>query len=289
MKKVLITGATGNVGSEVIKVLNKMEHHLDIFIGVRDVDHESMERTTPILFDFTKSKTYQRALEGCEILFLVRPPQIADVNRYFKPLLETCIKEKVRQIVFLSVQGVEGNSVIPHHKIEKLIRASGIDFTFLRPAYFMQNFTTTLKSELVKNKRIYLPAGKARFTLVDVRDIGAVAANIITKPSAHRNLAYDLTSLEKLGFSEMATLLSDTLDTEISYESPDLIRFYGTKRKEKTPVRLIFVLIMLHYLPRFQKEPAISNWVEKILGRKPKTFQEFVSDHKQALLDKSCF
>lgn len=186
--------------------------------------------------------------------------------------------------MFLSVQGVEHNKMIPHHKIEKLIAESNINYTFLRPAYFMQNFTTTLHDDLVKNKRIYLPAGNAKFTLIDVRDIGAVAAAILANTPHHMNKAYDLTCKQKLTFKQMAGILSDILETKVKYVSPNLLSFFITKRKEKIPAIFILVMIMLHYLPRFQKEPETSDWVEKIIHKIPVSFEQFVRDNKEKLV-----
>ena len=66
----------------------------------------------------------------------------------------------------------------------------------------------------------------------------------------------------------------------IKYESPNLFKFFLTKRREKMPTTLVFVMIMLHYLPRFQKEPQITDWVKKITNDEPKTFDEFIVEHK---------
>jgi len=257
MTKVLITGATGNVGTEVIKSLQNIDHQLDIYAGVRNLNKDRLKlsnyKVNFSLFDFTDVETYKTALDGCEILFLLRPPQISEVEKYFKPIVDTCKKNGVKHIVFLSVQGVEKSKIIPHHKIEKLIVDSKIPYTFLRPAYFMQNFTTTLHKDLVNKKRIYLPAGNAKFTLVDVRDIGAVSATILTNISEHINKSYELTCKVKLTFLEMARILSDILGIKIKYISPNLISFFLTKRKEKTPTMFILVMIMLHYFPRFKK------------------------------------
>ena len=289
MTKVFITGATGNVGTEVIKSLQKIHHQLDIYAGVRNANEDriklSNHKVKFLQFDFTDLNTYNTALDGCDILFLLRPPQISEVNKYFKPIIDTCKDKGVKHIVFLSVQGVEKSKIIPHHKIEKLIVDSKISYTFLRPAYFMQNFTTTLHNDLVYKKRIYLPAGKAKFTLVDVRDIGLVSAIILTKTSQHINKSYELTCKEKLTFSEMARILSDILETDIQYKSPNLISYFLTKRKEKTPTMLILVMVMLHYFPRFQKEPEITDWVEKILSRQPTTFEQYVTDNKKLLTE----
>jgi len=190
----------------------------------------------------------------------------------------------VEHIVFLSVQGVEKSKIIPHHKIEKLIVESKIPFTFLRPAYFMQNFTTNLHKDLVSKKLIYLPAGNAKFTLIDVRDIGAVSAIILNENTKHVNTSYALTNNECLTFSEMAEKLSENLGIKIGYKSPNLISFFLTKSKEKLPTPMIFVMMMLHFLPRFQKAPALSDWFKKITGNEPISFKQFVLDHKKLLL-----
>uniref|UniRef100_UPI00404B73DE NmrA family NAD(P)-binding protein n=1 Tax=Flavobacterium sp. TaxID=239 RepID=UPI00404B73DE len=167
--------------------------------------------------------------------------------------------------------------------MEKLIVDSKINYTFLRPAYFMQNFTTTLHDDLVNKKRIYLPTGNAKFTLIDVRDIGVVAASILSNTSQHINKSYELTCKEKLSFSEMARILSDILRTNIQYKSPNLISFFIAKREEKTPTMLILVMIMLHYLPRFQKDIEVTDWVEKILNQQPITFDQFINNNRKAL------
>lgn len=287
MTKVLITGATGNIGMEVIRALQLIDHQLDLFAGVRDMSLDkgklSNFQISLIAFDFTDFKTHDTALNSCDILFLLRPPQISDVEKYFKPLIESCKNKAVRHIVFLSVQGVEKSKIIPHHKIEKLIVDSKIAYTFLRPAYFMQNFTTTLRNDLLKNRRIYLPAANAKFTLVDVRDIGAVSAKILANISQHQNKSYELTSEEKLSFGEMALKLSSILGVEIQFKSPNLISFFLTKKKEKIPTALILVMIMLHYFPRFQKEPAVTSCVQEIINRPAITFDQFIKDNKELL------
>ena len=109
----------------------------------------------PEKFNFTDATTFEPALKNCQILFLLRPPQISDIEKYFISLIEIAEKYKVDHIIFLSVQGVEKSLIIPPYKIEKLIVESGIPYTFLRSAYFMQNFTTTLHEDLVNKKQIH--------------------------------------------------------------------------------------------------------------------------------------
>ena len=282
--KILITGATGNVGMALINSLSKIQHTLLIIAGIKNLtsDKEKLSGYAVdfILFDFMDATTYKPALLGCQILFLLRPPQISDTEKYFKPLIEVAREVDIEHIIFLSVQGVEKSTIIPHHKIEKLIVASNIAYTFLRPAYFMQNFLGSLHHDLVANKRIFLPAGKAKFTFVDVRDIGNVAAKIIVNIPQDRYKSYELTNNEQLTFGEMATKLSDELGSKITYESPSLLNFYWAKRKEGMPFMLIMVMIMLHYFPRFQETPHKTDSIKKITGNEPRAFNQFIKDNK---------
>ncbi len=286
--KVLITGATGNVGIAILKALQHKNHQLDIIAGIRDLESKSKNLSDYMVsfekFDFTDTLTYKPALQNCDILFLLKPPQISNTKKYFEPLVHAAKDNGVKHIIFLSVQGVEKSSIIPHHKIEKQIIASGIPYTFLRPAYFMQNFTTTLHNDLVNKERIFLPAGKAKFTLVDVTDIGNVTAKILSDVTMYQNKCFELTSSLKLTFKEMAQELSRGLGIYIAYKSPNLFNFYFAKRKEKFSPGYTLVLIMLHYFPRFQKEPSVTDCVKKITGIEPLEFDQFVNNNKTFLI-----
>jgi len=287
MTKVLITGATGNVGIEVVAALKKLDHRLEIYAGVRDPEFLNEKLTTfnlkTIKFDFTNVETFLPALKDVDMLFLLRPPQISEVKKYFAPLIEAAKKSSIKHIVFLSVQGVENSKIIPHHKIEKLIVDSNIPYTFLRPAYFMQNFTTTLRNDIVHHHRIYLPAGHAKFTVIDAEDIGCVAANVLMDPQNHINKSYDLTNNETLSFDQMAEKISTGTGKTISFISPSLLQFFFIKRKENMPTMLILVMIMLHYLPRFQETPRTTQCVKMITGKEPKSFDDFVRTNKNEL------
>lgn len=135
----------------------------------------------------------------------------------------------------------------------------------------------------MKNSRIFLPAGKAKFTVIDVADVGRAAAKVLIAPSEHIDAAYDLTNGEVLTFGEMAEILSETIGRKITFESPNLISFYLRKRRENMAPAFILVMIMLHYLPRFQKTPPASDLIEKLTGQVPATFREFAESNKALL------
>lgn len=288
MNDILVTGATGTVGRQVLRALQNQPGPGRVRAAVRDVAHDrpklaDFPAVEPVHFDFDDAATFGPALAGVDRVFLLRPPQLADVDEFFRPFVAAARAAGVRHVVFLSVQGAEDNPVIPHHKIEKLLQASGLDYTFLRPAYFMQNFLTTLRPDLVQRHCIYLPAGHARFTLVDVRDIGAVAAVVLREPAAHAGRAYPLTSATPLTFGEMAVILSQELGHDIGYESPNLLSFFLAKKREGLATGFILVMMALHFLPRFQRTPPTTDCVQQLTGRPPHSFTDFVRHYRARL------
>jgi uncharacterized protein YbjT (DUF2867 family) len=187
---------------------------------------------------------------------------------------------RIKHIVFLSVQGAESTSFIPHAKIEKLIRQSGIGYTFIRPSYFMQNLTTTLKDDITHHHRLFLPAGQAPFLWVDVADVGQAIAVVLTNWKRHQNVAYTITGSELLTFSQVSFLLSARLGYAVHYESPNPIRFYLTKRRQGVASGLVLVMLFLHFLPRFQNSPRISPDFTRLTSRLPNTLANFIDQHK---------
>jgi len=282
MKRILVTGATGQVGSAVIAALRDFDG-ICVRGAVRDVSRAAVQwsgdaRLQQVAFDFADPASQDAALADCDSLFLLRPPQITDD---FADLIERAAQHGVTHIVFLSVQGAERNRFIPHHKIEQRLMSSGVPYTLLRPAYFMQNFTSTLHDELVQRHRIFVPAGNARFTLVDVDDIGRVAATVLTQAGTqHHGQAYTLTSQTPLNFNQMAEQLTAGLGTPIRYESPSPWNFYRTLRRDGREPGLILVMLLLHMLPRFTGTPPVTHTVAELTGRLPIEFAQFVAAHR---------
>jgi len=286
MRRILVTGATGQVGSAVIAALRDVEQ-LEVRAGVRDIAAAATKwsdaaSVQPVAFDFLDPATHDAALADCDSLFLLRPPQLTGD---FGDLIARARWHGVRHIVFLSVQGAERNRFIPHHSIERRLVSSGVSYTMLRPAYFMQNFTSMLREELVRRHRIFLPAGNARFTLVDVSDIARVAVQVLTQPGTqHHGQAYTLTSETPLTFQQMADQLTTGLGTPITYVSPSPWRFYMSLRRDGREPSLIFVMLLLHMLPRFTGTPLVTRTVFDMTHRKPTEFVQFVAAHRDELL-----
>jgi uncharacterized protein YbjT (DUF2867 family) len=289
MSNILITGATGNIGIEVIRYLSERNTSDQVIAGVRNINKaKELFKEIPTLqyvpFDFENLQSFESALEGIDTIFLLRPPHLADVEKYFRPLIIKLKEKGIRQVVFLSVQGADKSKVIPHNKIERLIKEYMLDFVFLRPAYFMQNLITTLLPDIVSKRQIILPAGKAKFNWIDIKNIAEIAAIVLTDFTGYTNQAFDITGNENLSFGHVVKLMNECIDNTLTYKSVSPLKFYRIKKKEGLPKAMIVVMTLLHFLPRLQKPPRIVATYKKLTGREPTTLAAFIDRERKYFL-----
>lgn len=288
MKRILVTGATGNIGVEVLYSL--MKHNLDVEIiaAVRNIEKAKKRfKDSPNLlfrqFDFDNSDTFSSAFNQIDILFLLRPPHISEVEKFFRPLLISAKENGITKVVFLSVQGAEKSKVIPHNKIERLIQELQFNSIFVRPSYFMQNLTTTLLPEIVNNKSITLPSGNAKFNWIDAKNIGEATASLILNFEKYQNNPYEITGLENKTFAEVATIMTEVTGNKIRFISVNPLRFYFKKRKEGIKSGFAVVMTILHFLPRFQGQPAITDNYRMLTGKNPTSISAFIEREKEKI------
>jgi len=286
MSRLLITGATGNIGSSIIRFLMESDTTNEIIAAVRDIDKAKSlfpdyEKLNYVYFDFENPASFRDATHNIDRIFLLRPPQISNVEKYFRPLIEVLKEQQVREIIFLSVQGAEKSKVIPHNKIESLIKAFKFDYIFLRPGYFMQNLTTTLLGDIKTKRKIILPSGTAKFNWIDIENIGETCSILLNHFYEFKNQAIELTGYENENFFKVVDLINASISRPIHFVNVKPFRFYSIKKKDGMKIGLIIVMIMLHILPRFQKEPKISDFYEKLTGKKPTKLIDFIMRERE--------
>lgn len=279
---VAVTGPTGNVGAEVVR------HLLAAGAPVRTLSRHPDEararlgdEAEHVRFVFGDAATYPAALRGVAALHLMRPPQIADVARRIHPTIDAAHAAGVRRIAFLSLQGVERNPVVPHHRIERHLRRSGIPTTYLRPSFFMQNLSTTHLEEIRRDGELFVPAGRGRTSFVDARDVAEVAANVLLQPG-HEGCAYELTGREAPNYVEVAEVLTEVLGRRVIYADPTPWAFWRRRRDRGTPAAFVMVMLGLYTVARLGLAGRVTPDLERLLGRPPTTLRDFVVDHADA-------
>lgn len=279
--RLLITGASGNVGRHLLRHLEARGSE-KVLIARRKGSKAESSPHESVDFDFTDPRTFAPALARADYLFLLRPPALADVKRYFTPLFEALAGGNIKGVVFLSVQGAESSSFSPHHKIEIGLRASGVDWVFLRPGYFMENLINALGPDIRERREMVLPAGKAAFNWTAAADLGEATAKVLGDFPHHRQQAYALTGPERLDFFAVARLLSQALGKEVRFRSVSPWHYWQHRRKAGDHRDLVLVKLLLHFLPRLKPNPPQTNTLEQLLGREATTLVSFIQAHHGA-------
>jgi uncharacterized protein YbjT (DUF2867 family) len=275
--KILITGATGHVGSKVFNILEV--ENVDVRGAVRNFEKAEdlkLNRDDLVYFDYTKPETFEEAFEDIEKVLFIAPPLDPKAFELLKPAIDYVIEKKVKHIVVLSAYGVEQSDEIPLRKIELHVKNSGILYTIVRPNFFMENFTTGFLSEPIKNDReIVIPAGDGKTSFIDTRDIAAVIAEILIN-KIYINQVYILTGPEALNHYEIASILSEIWEKEITYKPISEEDMRDTLKSKGIPEENINMTLGLYYPVRKGFNAKITDDVGKVLGRDPVTFKKFL-------------
>lgn len=283
MEPILVTGASGNVGRELVQLLRQQGRRVRATLrptnGARQADDAGVEH---VPFDFGDRTTYAEALRNVRRVFLLRPPAVTDIPTYIDPFIAAAKDAGVAQIVFLSLLGAERIPFVPHRKIEASLRASGMTYTFLRPSFFMQNLSTTHRNE-IRRGRIVVPAGLGRTGFIDAKDVAAVAAKALTEPG-HENKAYALTGREALDYGQVAALFTEILGRPVAYTHPGLLEFVRWSQARRTEWPYLLVMAAIYTTARLGLAAAITEELEPLIGRPATTMREFIAEHEQCWL-----
>lgn len=282
--KILVSGATGNVGAEIVKLLATQGQPMRAAgPHVASIQQQFGPAVEAVRLDFADPTTFGPAFAGIDRLFLLRPPAIANVSRLIFPALQAAQRAGVRHIIFLSLLGAEHNRVVPHYKIEQYLVNSGLAYTFLRASFFMQNLNTTHRAELQKHSEIFVPAGRGKTSFIDVRDIAAVAAVALVE-EGHVNQAHALTGSEALDYDQVAAILSQVLGRKITYRNPSLLHFVWYQRRQGTPWPLIAVMAGIYTTARVGWAGRLTEETQRLLGRPPIRFAQYAADYRTCWL-----
>lgn len=276
---ILVTGATGTVGADVatqfhragcaVRAATRHPERARAHLG-SDLDH--------VRFDFEEPATFAAAFRGVDRLFLMRPPTMSR-GRALHPAIDAARDAGVQHVVFLSVLGAGENPLLPHRTVEKALHASGLAYTFLRPADFMQNLATVHQEAIRERSEIFLPAGQGRTAFIDARDVASVAAAALTEPG-HEGRAYDLTGGQALSFYDVAALLSDVLNRRITYCNPSLPRFVFEELRRGRPLGFVLVMTGIYTVMRLGWANRVTSATERVLGCPPTSMRTYAEDHK---------
>lgn len=284
--KILVTGASGNIGSQLVRLL--VEAGAD-FAVLRSKEPETAAGAPHAGYEtryasFDDRAALTQAFTGIDTLFVLLP-LVENKLQLAGNVAAAALAAGVKHIVRSSGAGADPKAgfALPRlqGEIDALLAATGIACTFLRPAGFMQNFATFMAGQ-VKSGTVYAAQADAAQSLIDVRDIAAVAAKVLLAPEKHAGQAYTLTGGESLTTQQQLDAIGQALGHPVKYQAVPFEGAVQAMQGMGMPGWVVELMDSLNRIVAAGYAAGISPDVERLLGRKPITMAQFARDYSAA-------
>ena len=280
---ILITGATGAIGRELIREL------ITAGASVRAMARNSAqaglpEGVTVVPGDFTQPATFAAALAGVDHVFLLQNPN-PDMVAQQADFLAAAKSAGVQHVVKLSAIGASANSKVRigrlHGEAEQQLAATGLGWTYLRPSFFMQN-TLLFAPTIAREGKFYSPTGAGLMGFVDVRDIAAVAAVALTQ-AGHQGKTYTLTGPAPLNHVQVAEKISAVIGKPVEFVDITPEQFKTGAVEHGVSPWLADALNELYAVVRAGYTGVVTSDVARLTGRPPASFDDFAQRYAAVL------
>ena len=283
---ILLTGITGNNGGATANAL--IEKGVEFRALVRDpkkAANWAAKGVELVQGDLNDPASVKAALQGVDAAVLVMPNG-QDQQRLELAFIAAAKETGLPWIVKVSspeaVRGTTSPTPLVHLAAEDAIKESGMNWTFVRPSFFMQNFRGAIPQAKATGK-LSMPMGDGTAALTDCADAGAFIAHILTdgNPAQHYGQCYDITGPDPvMTFAEIAKVIGDVIGREVVYEHADpkayqeKLRPFLTSDWHSDAVAHLFAEIADGTTPGKK-----TSTFQEIMGRPGKSFREFVREH----------
>ncbi|WP_112661962.1 SDR family oxidoreductase [Microvirga flavescens] len=274
--KILVLGATGNVGKPLVKALLAKGEA----VKAASRSGKPVEGAEGVAFDYNDPSTFARAFEGVDRAYVMLPTGYVNAKEMLLPVIEAAAARKVK-VVFQSVFGVEADDSIPYRQVEIALEKSGTPYVILRPNWFADNFHIFWKAG-IDHGQIAVPAANGKSSFIDVRDIAESAAAALTT-NRFDGKAFSLTGPEALGYADAAALLSKVLGKPVAYTAVDDETFIGILKGAGVPDDYARFLATIFHPVREGWTAKVTDAVETLTSHKPRSLETYVRDNAAVL------
>lgn len=278
MESILVMGSTGNVGHTLVGLLSGAG--IQVRAATRHPDKvPRLPGVQPVYVELDQRQSWGPALQGVSRVFFMAKNADAEPEKTLIPFVDAMKASGVKHGVLMTALGVDQAEGLGLNTVEKYLAGSGLPYTILRPNWFMQNFSSGFIAPMIAGMNgVYLPAADSTTSLIDTRDIAAVAAKVLTS-QAHYGQGYALTGPQALSYGQATEVISRFADRSISYTAIPEEAFRQSLRDAGWYEGQIALMSNLFAGVRQGWNSAVLPTVEQILGRQPNTFEQFVQDH----------
>jgi uncharacterized protein YbjT (DUF2867 family) len=278
---IVVTGATGNAGSEVVRALGARGRSVRAF--VRDpvrAQQKLGEDVDLAVGDFANPRSMRAAFEGADAVLLSCADDPCRVA-WETAAIDVAAAAGVRRIVKLSTAAAEPGSPVAfwdwHGQVEDHLRASAAEWVILRSSWYMSNLLAAAGS-VAADGRLYAPAGGARIAMIDPRDVGAAAAAVLST-AGHEGHTYLLTGPSAITYAQVAAALSAATACRVEFIDLPADQASTAMIQDGMPSFVAEQVINVFAQLRQGSAAQVTQTVEKLTGRAPRDFASFAVDH----------
>ena len=219
---ILVIGGRSKIGTALIgELLDRGERVRALVRAGEPAGPQSAGAVEPVTGDLADEGSLVAAMAGVEKVFLLSSPH-PDAVSWHRNAIDAARRTQVRLLVRSSILGADGDSaaefISAHTACDRYLADSGLPYVIVRPNLFLQNIPESTIPSIDESGTFYADAGEARISMVDTRDVAAVAAVALTEPG-HAGAGYDVTGPQALSYADVAAKLTAALGRPISYVS----------------------------------------------------------------------
>lgn len=283
IKSVLVLGARGQTGRQVIASLSR-RRDVCVRAAVRDVSVSIMQDAVLTRFDWNDHGTFASAVEDIDAVYLVKPTDTltnadgADPARTVAAFLTA--SPRLKRIVLLSEIGAGSRpDTSDERRVERLIETCGLDWTILRPNWFMQNFTDpAYYLGDLRDGEVAVPSDGQATSFVDTRDIGEVAVAALLN-AGHASQHYTLTGDQALTWREAVSRIAAAARHDIEYIDPPLEKYLLVHAEQNVAAHVLQHHRDVYETLRGEDGAGITSDIRQITGHAPRSFEAFVTEN----------
>ena len=280
----MVTGATGNVGSELVRQLLAAGHNVRAFVKNEDAAKRlPTGQITPVVGDYAQVATLAAAMQGADAVYALTP--VAEqAKTWMFNIIDAAKQTKVGHVVKHSAYGMrpgDAQSIALEHSLgDEYLIQSGLSYTILQPNSYMQNMLW--QAEAIKQSgTVYMPLGDAKQSVVDLADIAAVAVKTLTEPG-HNKQTYVLTGPQSLSVDEQLAIISGLIHKPLTYVAVPPEAAEQAMKESGMPAWNAHAMAVFMKAIGTGAFAATTGDVKKILGREPVSYSAFVQRYLAA-------
>ena len=281
---ILVTGAGGTVGHSVLDELAKAGQPVRAAYHSADkASRATAAGRDAVTINYAQPETLRPALEGVDAVFLLAGGVAGQVDAE-RSVVHAAKAAGVRRIVKLSVVGAteeEFTFARVHRESEREIEQSGLAWTFLRPASYMQNFANFMAPAIRAQRTIYTMIPDAVFNHDDTRDVARAAALVLVR-DGHEGRAYTLTGPRSFSYREAAVTIGDVIGTPVQIVALTEADLRAGMKSHGVPDIYADALVDLDKWYASGKADVVTTSIRDLTGREPTPFAQFVQDFEAA-------